>query len=132
MNTTSCSGQPVPPVFITDGGDVNVFMDIHDSETEMEAVDVQDQVYNGYDSLGRLLQLSTVGDSVRVSLAEDQPTHAGELADKLRAFLAAIHDSAANDVSYDLPRLVLHFHRFAPKPTRSLWEALTGKQKKDR
>ena len=64
---------------------------------------MQNQEYIGYDSLGRLLQLTTDGRSIQISLSENQPNHANELTNKLRTYLVAVHDSIANDSNYDLP-----------------------------
>lgn len=94
----------------------------------MEAIDVRNQEYVGYDSIGRLLQLETNDNDVQIALAENQPTHAAELASTLRDFLERTHDPAANTLGHDLQRLVLYFQKFAYKRPCSFWQFFTGKR----
>ena len=118
--------EPVSPVFIDDHGDVSVFRSVSDATTWIEAIDVQNEEYRGYDSLGRSLNLSTDGFSVRISLAERAPSHAESLLTVLRSFLHAISDPVADDSSYQLPQLVSHFTRYAQQPPRSLWQTVAS------
>jgi len=118
--------HPAPPVFIDDHSDVSVFLSVPEAATWIEPIDVQNHEYSGYDSLGRLLNLTTDGRSVRISLDEQSPTHADRLHATLQSFLRDVGDPVSDDTSYDLPRLVAHFTRYAPKPQRSLWQTVTS------
>lgn len=119
-------GEPVPPVFIDNRGDVSVFRSVPDAETYIEAIDVQNREYDGFDSLGRLLELSTDGRFVHIALAERTPTHADQLTIVLRSFLHAVGDTVAEDSSYMLPQLVSHFTRYTIERPRGLWQTITS------
>jgi hypothetical protein len=118
--------DPVPLVFIDDHGDVSAFRSSHDAATWIEPIDVQNREYIGYDSLGRLLELSTDGRSVHIGLAELTPAHAGQLLATLRSFLRASGDPVADDPSFELPEIASYFMRYVEIPPRSLWQALTS------
>ena len=126
MTPTDFPEQPVPPVFINEHGDLSVFRSVSDATAWIEAIDVQNEEYCGYDSLGRSLNLSTDGFSVRISLAERVPTHVESLLAILHSFLHALSDPVAEDSSYQLPELVSHFTRYTQQPPRSLWQAVTS------
>ena len=126
MKSPEFSEEPVPPIFIDEHGDISTFRSVPDASRYVEPIDVQNREYSGYDSLGRLLELSTDGCSVRISLAEREPNHGKQLLAALRGFLRACGDSVADDPSYDLPQTVSYFTRYAENPPRSLWQMLTS------
>jgi hypothetical protein len=79
------------PIFINERGDVSVFESVEDAEHYIEPIDVANNEYVGYDSEGRLLQL-TVTDANRVNIrsAESVPRHAAELRKALTWFLSYV------------------------------------------
>ena len=95
-----------PPVVIVDrrGNDINIHASIEDAQLHLEAIDVKNNEYRGYDSEGRLLALDVVIDKtsvlfglfqtsverVRIRQAEDEPLHADELCTALFRFLRAL------------------------------------------
>lgn len=95
-----------PPLFIWADADLDVFDSVHEAQTWLEPVDVSEHT-RGFDAEGRLLTVSVVGQvklsrvwylpwlhsidqhkaSVRIELAEEQPTHGEELRRALIAVL---------------------------------------------
>ncbi len=126
MTLSEFPEEPVPPVFIDDHGDVSVFRSVPDAAKSIEPIDVQNCEYAGYDSLGRLLKLSTDGRFVRISLAERAPIHAEQLLATLRSFLSASDAAVADDTNYALPQIVSHFTRYAEEPPRSFWQTVAS------
>lgn len=72
---------------IVEGNDVSLFSTKEQAEAALEAIDVRDGVYVGYDADGRLLQISPKGASSEISLTEAEPTHVDDLRDVLRRHL---------------------------------------------
>lgn len=79
---------PGGPLFFDDSGDVLVLRTVEAAQRYLEAVDVVDQVYSGFDSEGRSLHLGAPRPNrVSITLAEDRPTHADTLRRILLDFL---------------------------------------------
>ena len=72
-----------PPLIIDNHGDVLVFRSPEDAQWYLEAIDVDNDEYVGYDSQGRLLALTTLVGRVIVRAAEEEPLHRSELRDIL-------------------------------------------------
>ena len=104
---------PTPPIFVDDHGDVSVFRSVPFAESWMEPIDIENREYTAYDAAGRLLALSADRRRCYIALAEQEPTHSAELLERLRKFLRAVKDPVGDDPTYDLPRLVTHFDRYA-------------------
>lgn len=49
----------IPPILVSDSGDIQVFADESELANELEAVDVKENAYAAYDSEGRRLTLGT-------------------------------------------------------------------------
>lgn len=79
-----------PPVIIAEGLDLKLYDSVHDAALDLEAIDVQDGIYVGYDSEGRELLLTVREEKVEILAAEASPGHRRQLAELLRAALAAI------------------------------------------
>jgi len=77
-------------LIIAEGLDVYFYSQKEDAERWLEAVDVIDGVYVGYDATGRLLHISPAGQSARITLAEETPTHLEELRVLLVEYLTAV------------------------------------------
>jgi hypothetical protein len=78
------------PIIIDNFGDILVFSDVQKAENYLEATDVDNNEYVGYDSRGRLLSLTTRGNSVIIQLAEIDPKHDRQLFTVLSGFLARV------------------------------------------
>jgi hypothetical protein len=78
--------NPTPPIFIVDGLDVGVFASLEEAVLQLEAVDVRNGEYSGYDATGRSILLTTDQDKVVGQLAQKEPSHANELVMALRDF----------------------------------------------
>src|SRR6266550_216108 len=111
--TATHTDQPILPIFVDDHSDISVFRSVSYAESWMEPIDIRNREYTAYDAIGRLLALSADRRRVHISLAEQEPTHSDSLAKALRHFLRAVKDPVGDDPSYDLPRLVSHFDRYA-------------------
>jgi hypothetical protein len=75
---------------IAEGLDVDFYSFKERAGRYMEAIDVSDGVYKGYDAEGRLLRISPRKQASQIELAEDEPQHAQELAHLLVRFLTAL------------------------------------------
>ncbi len=91
---------PANPIFVFDvnGKDVAAYASVAEAEGHLEAVDVRNSEYEAFDAEGRLLHLTvekrngfwSLGrEVVRIAPAEAEPSHAGELCERLSAFLKA-------------------------------------------
>ncbi|MCG8478994.1 MAG: hypothetical protein MI724_07855 [Spirochaetales bacterium] len=59
------------PIFIAEPWDVELFDDIEEAEVSLEAIDVRNGIYEGYDATGRILSITaTYTDKIVVSLAK--------------------------------------------------------------
>ena len=81
----------IKPIFICDriGGDIAVFGSVEDVESQLEVVDIRNEEYLAYDSVGRQLCLMVENGAVKISAVEKEPSHVEELRQKLSAFLIA-------------------------------------------
>lgn len=113
MKSPEFPEEPVSPVFIDEHGDVSVFRSVAAAVAYIEPIDVRNREYCGYDSLGRLLDLSCFAGAVRISLAERIPTHTVVLLALLRSFLRASGDTGGDDLSDSLPHLVSRAEQYA-------------------
>ncbi len=91
---------PANPIFVFDvnGNDVAAYSSVAEAEDHLEAIDVRNGEYEAFDAEGRLLHLtvekrngfwSLGGEVVRITPAETEPNHVGDLYKKLSAFLKA-------------------------------------------
>jgi hypothetical protein len=108
-----------PPIFIWERGDLIVFDTPSRATDYLEWQDVEDGVYEAYDSGGRRLLLGvdrqsrkerwrrSVSRTVTIGEAEEEPLHGERLAEILKRALAAIGEKPVSD---DLPALVMAAH----------------------
>ena len=86
------------PIVLDENGNILIFNSRKHAEGYLEAIDVANGEYVGYDGAGRLLTLDVVprpsgsgrGESVSIDLAEHDPAHAADLRHKL---VAALRDT---------------------------------------
>jgi hypothetical protein len=76
--------DPLPPIVIVGDGDFAVNATLSAASISVEAVDVNNRLYEAFDSTGRQLQFRTHGDSVRLELRSDSETNLAELERRLR------------------------------------------------
>jgi hypothetical protein len=105
-----------PPIVVAEGNDVSVYRSLADVSRSLEAVDVDDGVYEAWDAPGHRLLLSTdppfgraTMRSVHVSLAVDAPDSSSGLPPLLVALLrsAGIPADAKEDVAALVDRVVI-------------------------
>ena len=82
---------------IAEGNDLTFHATKRDAETYMEAIDVIDGIYKGYDDAGRLLTIRPKGPASEIALAETEPTHADELRTKLVRYLKVLGRESRTD-----------------------------------
>jgi hypothetical protein len=113
------TGKPIAPVVIVEPGDLHVFDTVEDAERDLEAVDVAEGGYTGYDSIGRLLDLQVDQgnkklfglfpmrvDLVRIRLAEPETQRLGELREALIKFIRAASASPASEADRSTAELI--------------------------
>ena len=96
----------VPPVILSESGDVDVFDSVGDAERYLEPIDVQVGRFVAFDSEGRLLKLRPTIPRVTIDSAEETPTHVKQLSDLLRRFLAHVGVTDPGLASEPLAKLV--------------------------
>lgn len=105
-----------PPIVVAEGNDVSVFRSIGDAAMCLEAVDVDDGVYQAWDALGHKLVLSTdpphgrtATRRVHVSIAVDAADSSSNLPNLLVALLrsAGIPANVKEDVAALINRFVI-------------------------
>jgi hypothetical protein len=85
-----------PPIFLDNKGDLSVFDSIELAEGYVEAIDVRNDEYVGYDSEGRLLSFRIVPgpgayvEYVKIEDAEATPSRSAELRAKIISYLVAV------------------------------------------
>lgn len=105
--------QPTLPIFISDeSGDIAAYKTVEHAELHLEAIDVENGEYVGYDAEGRVLTLCTFGEVVRIWLFEKSEQRTTELAQKLCAYLKAVNDPRGDTPSLDLSSLVSYWKKF--------------------
>lgn len=97
--------EPTPPIFVIEGNDVGVYRGVADAERDIEPPDVEAGTYEGFDSIGRRLLLSTDGPYTRISLREPEVSEPLVLESKLRYYLTYLGEEAASDSHCDLGAL---------------------------
>ena len=77
------------PLIFDENGDVSLYWSLKDAQRNIEAIDVKNDEYVGYDAIGRLLSLKAINlQSSEISLAEDRPLHAQDVVVALRRYIA--------------------------------------------
>jgi hypothetical protein len=94
---------------------------LQDAETDLEAIDVADNTYRGFDREGRLLSLTASGNDVHIALAEQEPTHADELRRLVKGVLSRVGRPASSD---DLSELLAQCENYVHRPHVSCWDRL--------
>ena len=83
-----------PPIIINENGDLLFFETVQDAERYVEAIDVLNNEYVAYDSIGHLLELSVQlkkeYDVVAISCIEQEPRHVYELQHILSDFFLQV------------------------------------------
>ena len=101
------------PIIIDNCGDVLVFSSVAAASSYMEAVDVLNAEYVGYDCDGRLLDISVAEQSrVTISIAEDEPSHCDALRKTLVDFLTYMKVSKDWLSAANLEELVTEASKF--------------------
>lgn len=111
------------PLFIDNNGDILVFESVQDAENWIEPIDVRNGEYEAFDAEGCLLRLTLekepgfwkfARETVKISSAENEPSHADELRKRLLRFLKVANDRPIDD-NASLSQLVNTARRFAIK-----------------
>ena len=107
------SQGPVAPIFIADGDDIMAFSSIEDAAKYVEAIDVNDGIYEGWDAQGRVLSLEADAVTrfnappVRIHLADPVRDESQDLRDRLVA--AMDRHAEADDEDHGLEEVVRAF-----------------------
>jgi hypothetical protein len=78
------------PIIVVESGDILFFRSLSIAEHYLEPIDVRNNEYITYDSEGRLLRLVPCEYTVKIELAEEEPTHAEKLREALLAFFTKV------------------------------------------
>jgi hypothetical protein len=78
------------PIIAVESGDILFFRSLSIAERYLEPIDVRNNEYIAYDSEGRLLCLTPCEYTVKIELAEENPTHADKLKEALLDFFTNV------------------------------------------
>lgn len=82
------------PIILDEHGSCDIYARYDEAVRAIEAIDVRNNEYRGYDAEGRKLALSADdADKITISLAEEEPTHQQELREVLIKHLRGLKDS---------------------------------------
>ena len=114
--------EPKCPIIIAEGLDVAFYDSVPEAETAMEAIDVRDGIFVGYDAEARLLTFSIEHrhdrtffglipvefDAVVIHLAEETPNHQRELRELLSGVVGSLgHEEETQRMQHlPLPEVV--------------------------
>lgn len=112
------------PLFVTESGDLVVYDSVHDARTGMEAVDVEDGRYSGYDAEGRSIRIRVLDGEIIIEPSELAPSHQNELEALIRTMLEKIGHSTAHIPKGDLAQLGTEAGVFREVVPSSMWRAV--------
>ncbi len=115
-----------PPIIIADkmGNDLSIYPSIEDARQDLEAVDIMNGEYVGYDAEGRLLILDVARekrpilfglfrvpiDTVRIRSFEDEPQHEALLRKTLIQYIShfqSVHDLPVDEGTLKLTEVAM-------------------------
>ena len=94
-----------PPIIVDESGDTCVFESLFYAERYLEPIDVEDNVYVAFDSVGRLLRLLPTTPNITIEAAEEVPNHAERVRELLIKFLENCRSTEPNLTSLTLAEL---------------------------
>ncbi len=109
------------PIIIEEPGTLLLYNSLENAEQHLEAYDVSDGLYKGWDAEGRLLNISVDNNKVVITTNNTDPTHIVELESILREHLRDIGIDTHEISSGDLTTLVNEAKFFLYNP-KSKWE----------
>ena len=95
-----------PPVIVDETGDIDVFESVEAAEIYLEPIDVENDRFVAFDSVGRLLRLLPTTPRVTIESAEEFPNHAGRLRELLIQFLKDCGSTDPDVSKLEVPELV--------------------------
>lgn len=95
-----------PPIIVAEGWDVRLFKSAAEALGSLEPIDVEEGIYQVFDSVGRRLTLGTDGSRVFVSGVDSNSQHTYDLEALLRGFLERVGGNVGSDPRRDLATLV--------------------------
>lgn len=81
----------LPPIIVDENGDLEVYRDVEDACSALEAIDVLDGVYVAYDSRGYPLSIETSGSiATGMSISPGTTPRPDDLVRRLRHFVESV------------------------------------------
>ena len=94
------------PLILCEGGDISFFRTAIALTEYVESIDVQDGIYEVYDSNGATLLLSTDERRIILSDPDELMDRSADLATRLRTFLLACRRNPSEVLEASLPQLI--------------------------
>ena len=91
----------VPPIIVDDSGDIEIYPSEVATLMDLEAIDVNDGVYDVFDSRGYRLKLRTEGYDVYIDGPESDKPQVAELSRRLRAYISRLETTPVGIVNPD-------------------------------
>lgn len=101
--------NPMMPIILGEPHDWGFYRSLSNAENSIEAIDVKNDVYIGYDAEGRKLNIEFKFNkdqdiwsaSITISLEEEKPNHATELSEHMREYLKILQSSGSK-INFDI------------------------------
>jgi hypothetical protein len=103
---------PTSPIFICEHGDVSVYSSPQRACVEIEAIDIKNNEYIGFDFNGRKLIIKLINEKPAIYLQEELPSCPEQLEKILLRFLVLIGDKEYVHEKKELKDLVAYFKKF--------------------
>lgn len=113
-----------PPILVFEGWDLHLYDSISDAELDLEAIDIEDGIYEIYDSEGRILEATTEGQTVRLVEAVTDHGSPPPLRGRLIEFLIRVDQRPDSEERLD--RLIEMCYPYRFKPPESNWDVVKG------
>lgn len=113
-----------PPILVFEGWDLHLYDSVSDAELDLEAIDVEEGIYEAYDSQGRKLQVESEGQTVRIVEPGTGQTGVPDLRDLLIEFLTI--EGKNPNPEERLESLIELCSPYRFKPPKSHWDVIKG------
>jgi hypothetical protein len=92
-----------PILIYVENSYIDIYETLDEAENTLEAIDVEDDLFKGFDAEGRLLKIEPYESIAKITEAESEPTHQAELIALLKKDMTDHRNSVLED---DLSSLI--------------------------
>ena len=107
-----------PPIIVDESGDTFILEPVESAERYLEPIDVEDNIFVAFDSVGRLLRLLPTTPRVTIEAAEEVPNHTEQVRALLIELLKNCRSTEPNLSRLTLSELVQKSLAFKTRQVR--------------